>query len=61
MLQGQIVRFFQLTEDFRFSEDHGIEPAGDLEQMMNALRLSHRVDFVCKWIAIIVATDQEFL
>ena len=36
VLEGRVVGFFQLAEDFRFAQDHGIQAAGDLEKVLQA-------------------------
>ena len=40
VLEREVVGFFELAEDFRFAKHHRIQTAGDLEQVMQALRLA---------------------
>jgi hypothetical protein len=42
--EGGVVGFFQLAEDFRFAQDHGIQAAGDLEEVFQAAGIGVAVE-----------------
>ena len=61
VLQRKVIRFLELTKNLGFAQDHGIEPAGDAEKVLHALRLAQRVNLVRQRVTIIMAGYQEFL
>src|SRR5262249_37687383 len=61
VLQRQVVRFLELTKNFSLAKHHRIKAASHFEKMVQALRLVERINFICKRIAIIMASDQELL
>ena len=61
MLERQLISALELAEDLGFAQHHRVQPARDPEQVLHALRLGEPVNFVGQRIAIIVASDKEFL
>src|SRR5688572_103941 len=59
VLERDIVGLLQLAEDFRLAEHHGVEAAGDLEQVLDALWFCELIEFVVEWIAIFAAVNEE--
>src|SRR6202035_3784063 len=43
-VQRNLVRIAHLPEDFRFAEQHGIEPRGDAEQMPHGVAVTMPVE-----------------
>ena len=60
-LQRQIVCPLELAQDLRFPEHHRIQPAGDAEKMMHALRLVQRIKLIARKIASLVKGEEELL
>src|SRR5262245_37638782 len=61
MLEREIVSFFELSENFRFAEDHRVEAAGNLEKVFDAFGFGESVEFVRDRIATIVKAHEEIL
>src|SRR5437016_2095152 len=61
VLQSQIVSACELSENFCFPQHHRIQSAGDLEEVMDALRFGQPVDFITQRIAIVVDGDVKLL
>ena len=59
MLEGEVVRLFELPQDFGFAQHHRIQSAGDFEQMLQAMRLMVSVKLVGEGFPDIVAVQQE--
>ncbi len=59
VLKGQLVSLFELPEDFGLAEHHRVQPASDLEQMMQAVRFGQRVEFVIQCCVISMNCDEK--
>src|SRR2546430_14770272 len=49
VLQRQVVSLLKLPQDFGLTQPHGVDAAGDFEQMFDALRLAQIVDLIVQW------------
>lgn len=59
VLEGEVVGFLELAEDFGFTEDHRVHAAGDLEEVLDALRFAQEIEFVGDGIEILMMVEEE--
>ena len=59
VLEGQVVGFLELAEDFGFAEHHRVETAGDLEQVLNAVGIGNLVKLVAERAVVVVNPHQK--
>ena len=60
-MEGEVVGFLELAENFGFTQHQGVEAAGDLEQVLDAVRLVQFVDLIVQRPAVGAPIDEELL
>ena len=60
VLQRDFVGLLELAEDLGLADDHGVQAAGDFEQVLQAVRFSQRINFVIHHAVESVVGDEEF-
>ena len=55
VLESKVIRFFELTEDFRFAQKHRIDAAGDFEQVFQAVRFGIEIHLTLQRFMIAAA------
>ena len=61
VLEGEVVGLLELAEDFGLAQHHGIEAAGDLEQVLQALGFAQGVELFVQRVVIVVRGAEELL
>ena len=59
-LEREVVGFLELAEDFGFTQNHRVQPAGDAEEVVQTLGFGVRVKHVAGRLGLGVEAGEEF-
>src|SRR2546427_152369 len=61
VLEREVIGFFELAKNLRFPQHQGVQAAGDLEQVLEAVRLVQLVNLIVQRPAVGAPIDEELL